>query len=65
MLKLTTETQNSNQKYRYSQHYPRLITGNYIPDDPLNRNGPIALRSQRIAQDYPLQHIPEDSDADY
>ena len=61
MLKLTTQRQNSNQKRRYSQHYPRLITGNYIPNDPAN--GPIALRSQRIAQDYEPQHIPEDSDA--
>ena len=65
MLKIRTETQNSNQKYRYSQHYPRLITGNYIPNDPLYRSGPIALRSQRIAQDYEPQHIPEESDADY
>jgi len=63
MEKIRTEPQNSNQKYRYSQHYPRLITGNYIPNDPAN--GHIALRSQRIAQDYEPQHIPEESDADY
>jgi len=65
MGKIRTETHNSNQKHRYSQHYPRLITGNHIPDDPANANGPIALRSQRIAQDYEPQHIPEESDADY
>jgi len=64
MQKIRTKTQNCNQKYRYSQHYPRLITGNYIPNDPANANDPIALRGVRIAQDHPLQHIPEDYDAD-
>ena len=63
MQKIRTQTQNSNQERRYSQHYPRLITGNYIPNDPANANDPIALRGLRIAQDHPLQHIPEYSDA--
>ena len=62
MRKLTTQTQNSNSDHRHSQHYPRLITGNYIPNDPANANDPIALRRQRIAQDY--HDISEDSDAD-
>ena len=63
MQKIRTQTQNCNHKDRYSQHYPRLITGNYIPNDPANANSPIALRGLRIAQDHPLQHIPEYSDA--
>ena len=62
MRKLTTQTQNSNSDHRHSQHYPRLITGNYIPNDPANANDPIALRRQRIAPDY--HDISEDSDAD-
>jgi hypothetical protein len=65
MQKIGTQRQNSNQDHRYSQHYPRLITGNYIPNDPANTNSPIALRGLRIAQNYPLIHIPEESDADY
>jgi hypothetical protein len=65
MRKLTTQTQNSNPGHRYSQHYPRLITGNYIPNDPANANDPIALRRQRIAQDYEPHDISEESDADY
>ena len=63
MQKIRTQTQNCNHKDRSSQHYPRLITGNYIPNDPANANDPIALRGLRIAQDHPLQHIPEYSDA--
>jgi hypothetical protein len=65
MRKIGTQRQNCNHKYRYSQHYPRLITGSRIADDPANAHAPIALRGLRIAQNYPLQHIPEVSDADY
>jgi hypothetical protein len=65
MLKIGTQRQKSNQDHRYSQHYPRLITGSRIADDPANAHAPIALRGLRIAQNYPLQHIPEVSDADY
>ena len=65
MLKLTTQRQNSNQKRRYSQHYPRLITGNYIPDDPVNVNGYIAMSGLRIPQNYPPHHTPDDRDTKY
>ena len=60
MQKIRTQRQNCNHKNRYSQHYPRLITGNYISSDPANT---MALRGLRIAQDYHPQHIPEYSDA--
>lgn len=65
MQKIRTQRQICNHKYRYSQHYPRLITGSRIADDPANAHAPIALRGLRIAQNYPLIHIPEESDADY
>jgi len=60
MQKIRTQTQNCNHKNRYSQHYPRLITGNYISNDPANT---MALRGLRIAKDYQPQHIPEYADA--
>ena len=60
MQKIRTQRQICNHKYRYSQHYPRLITGSYLSNDPANT---MALRGLRIAHNYQPQHIPEYTDA--